>query len=43
MGVVKYKPKQENVNKLKQYLTYITKTKKSNCTIYTKNIKNGIR
>jgi hypothetical protein len=28
---MKYKPKQENVNKLKQYLTYITKTKKSNC------------
>lgn len=31
MGIVKYKPKQENVNKLKQYLAYITKTKKSNC------------
>jgi len=31
MGTVrKYKPKQENVNKLKQYLAYITKTKKSN-------------
>lgn len=27
---MKYKPKQDNVNKLKQYLTYITKTKKSN-------------
>ena len=35
MGVVrKYKPKEENVNKLKQYLTYVTKTKKNNCTIY---------
>lgn len=31
MGIMKYKPKQENVKKLKQYLTYITKTKKSNC------------
>ena len=40
MGVVRYKPKEENVNKLKQYLTYITKTKKTNCTIYTKSIKN---
>ncbi len=40
MGIVRYKPKEENVNKLKQYLTYITKTKKSNCIIYTKNIKN---
>ena len=29
--VVKYKPKQANVNKLEQYLAYITKTKKSNC------------
>lgn len=28
---MKYKPKQENVIKLKQYLAYITKTKKSNC------------
>ena len=37
MGTVnKYKPKQENVNKLKQYLAYITKTKKSNCNIYGK-------
>ena len=36
MGVIRYKPKEENVNKLKQYLTYITKTKKSNCTIYGK-------
>jgi len=36
MGVNKYKPKQENINKLKQYLAYITKTKKSNCTIYGK-------
>jgi len=35
--VNKYKPKQENVNKLKQYLAYITKTKKSNCTIYGNN------
>ena len=40
MGVIRYKPKEENVNKLKQYLTYITKTKKSNGIIYTKNIKN---
>ena len=32
----KYKPKAENVNKLKQYLTYITKSKKTNCTIYGK-------
>jgi len=31
MGALKYKPKQENVNKLKQYLAYITKTKKINC------------
>lgn len=37
MGIMKYKPKQENVKKLKQYLTYITKTKKSNCTIYGKH------
>jgi hypothetical protein len=35
--VVRYKPKQENVNKLKQYLAYITKTKKSNCNIYGKH------
>ena len=40
MGVVRYKPKEENVNKLKQYLTYITKSKKTNCTIYIKSIKN---
>ena len=33
---MKYKPKQDNVNKLKQYLTYITKTKKSNCNIINK-------
>ncbi len=34
MGFVikrKYKPKTENVNKLKQYFAYITKTKKNNC------------
>ena len=38
MGTVsKYKPKEENVNKLKQYLAYITKTKKSNCIIYGKH------
>lgn len=35
--VVRYKPKQENVIKLKQYLAYITKTKKTNCTIYGKH------
>jgi hypothetical protein len=34
---MKYKPKQDNVNKLKQYLTYITKTKKSNCIKYVKH------
>lgn len=34
--VVRYKPKQENINKLKQYLAYITKTKKSNCIKYGK-------
>jgi len=28
---MKYKPKQQNVVKLKQYLAYITKTKKNNC------------
>jgi len=32
MGALgKYKPKQENVIKLKQYLAYITKTQKTNC------------
>jgi len=33
---MKYKPKQENVIKLKQYLAYITKIQKNNCY----NIKN---
>jgi len=28
---MKYKPKQQNVVKLKQYLAYITKSKKINC------------
>jgi len=31
MKVNKYKPKQENVIKLKEYLAYITKTQKNNC------------
>jgi len=33
---MKYKPKQDNVNKLKQYLTYITKSKKNNCNTINK-------
>jgi len=38
---MKYKPKQENVIKLKQYLAYITKTQKNNCNIYGKYNKLG--
>lgn len=34
---MKYKPKQENVIKLKQYLAYITKTQKNNCNNINKS------